>query len=67
MVEQTAAYRRIGDSFVKPSAAVELELAELERWTRSAAWLAAGAALGLGRIEMGEMMMDPVGKYGTIA
>ncbi len=65
MLEQTASCRRIGDSFVKPSAAVELEIAELERWTCSAAWLAAVAALG--RIEMVERMMGLVGKYGTIA
>ena len=34
---QIEAHLRIGDSFAEPSAAVELELADLKRWMCSAA------------------------------
>ena len=67
MEEQTAACRRIGDLFAKPSAAVELELAELERLTCSAAWLAAVAALDLGRIVKVETNWDLVDRFGKVA
>ena len=40
MVEQIVAHLRIGGLFAKPSAAVELELADSEQRMCSAAWLA---------------------------
>ncbi len=67
MEEQIAACRRIGDSFVEPSAAVELELAESERWMCSAAWLAAVAAADLERIVKVEMMWGLVDRFGKVA
>ena len=67
MEEQTAACRRIGDSFEEPSAAVELELAESERWMCSAAWLATVAALDLGRTVKVETKWDLVDKFGKAA
>ena len=62
MVEQTAVHRRTEDSFEEPLAAVELGLAELERWMCSAAWLSAVAAL-LGRIVQAGKTKDLVDRY----
>ncbi len=67
MEEQTATYRRIGDLFAKPSAAVELELAESERLTCSAAWLAAVAALDLERNVKVETNWGLVDRFGKVA
>ncbi len=67
MVELPAAHRRTGDSFAKPSAAVELELAELERLMCSAARLAAVAALDSERIVKVETMWGLVDRFGKAA
>ncbi len=67
MVKQIAACRRIGDSFEEPSAAVELELAESERWMCSAAWLATGCALNFGRTVKVETKWGLVDKFGKAA
>ncbi len=67
MEEQTAACRRIGDLFEKPSAAVELELVVLEQWMCSAAWLATVAALDSERIVKVETMWGLVDRFGKAA
>ena len=63
VVERPAAHRQIEDSFAKPSVAVELGLAVSERSRCSAAWLAAVAALGLGRSAMAGMKLGLVDKF----
>ena len=49
VVTRPVAHRQIEDSSAKPSAAVELGLAESEQSRCSAAWLAAVAALEIGK------------------
>ena len=66
-VEQTAACRQTVDLFAKPSAAVELELAELEQLMCSAAWIAAVAALDLERNVKVETNWGLVDRFGKVA
>ncbi len=67
MVEQIVAHLRIGDLFAKPSAAVELELADSEQRMCSAAWLAAVAALDSERSVTAGRKLDLAGKFVKVA